>query len=539
MIGIPVLLASLILAANDDVLTEARRLIQSQDYDQAIALLAPVVEQDEAHAQAWLSYGRALQKKGQHDRALQAHAKAVSFDETQHQAMYNTGATYALKGEADKAFEWLERLRDTAEFNLTGIGVDADLASLKGDPRFDDLFPTMAEFAEPFVETTRVIHEWSGDAENAWFGWIARNIGDVDADGVNDVTTSAPALAGFAGRVDSYSGKSGELLWSVSGKEGDQLGMGIEAAGDTNADGTPDVVVGAPGAGKSYVYSGKDGAVLLSFEAAHEKENFGGKVSDVGDVDADGHGDVLVGASGNNKNGENSGRVTIYSGKDGSELLTWHGGEAGDQFGSAGGGAQGYFVIGAPGAGEGDRGRVYVYRGRSGELAFTIDPEEDDSQLGGMFVSVVGDVDADGVVDIYASDWSSNANGDGSGRIYVHSGANGKRLLTIDGEAAGDGFGIGPADAGDVDEDGHDDLIVGAWQHAGAAPSGGKVYLFSGKDGSLIRAWTGKVPGETFGFDATGMGDVDGDGAIDFLLTSAWSAIHGSRSGRMYIVSGE
>ena len=64
--------------------------------------------------------------------------------------------------------------------------------------------------------------------------------------------------------------------------------MGIEAAGDTNADGIPDVVVVAPGAGKSYVYSGKDGSVLLALEAAHENENFGGKVSDVGYVDGDG-----------------------------------------------------------------------------------------------------------------------------------------------------------------------------------------------------------------------------------------------------------
>lgn len=95
-----------------------------------------------------------------------------------------------------------------------------------------------------------------------------------------------------------------------------------------------------------------------------------------------------------------------------------------------------------------------------------------------MFVSVVGDVDADGVADVYAVDWSSNISGKGSGRIYVHSGASGKRIYAIEGESAGDGFGIGPADAGDVDGDGHDDLIIGAWQHASMAPSGGKVYLF-------------------------------------------------------------
>ena len=103
---------------------------------------------------------------------------------------------------------------------------------------------------------------------------------------------------------------------------------------------------------------------------------------------------------------------------------------------------------------------------------------------------------------------------------------------------SGDGFGIGVADAGDVDGDGHDDLIIGAWQHGAEAVSGGKVYLYGGADGSLRRTITSRVQGETFGFDATGIGDIDGDGVIDFLLTSAWSAINGGRSGRVLIVSG-
>ena len=51
-------------------------------------------------------------------------------------------------------------------------------------------------------------------------------------------------------------------------------------------------------------------------------------------------------------------------------------------------------------------------------------------------------------------------------------------------------------------------------------------------------AITGRVPGETFGFDTTNLGDVDGDGATDFLLTSAWSGINGYQSGRTYIISG-
>ena len=155
-----------------------------------------------------------------------------------------------------------------------------------------------------------------------------------------------------------------------------------------------------------------------------------------------------------------------------------------------------------------------------------------------MFVSVVGDVDADGTPDVYASDWAHDALGAFTGRIFVNSGATGEQLMVKTGEAAGDGFGIGVADAGDLDHDGYDDLIVGAWQHASQAPSGGKSYLYSGKTGDLMQVYTGVVPGETFGFDATGMGDIDGDGIADLLITSARSAINGTWTGRVFIIKG-
>jgi hypothetical protein len=55
----------------------------------------------------------------------------------------------------------------------------------------------------------------------------------------------------------------------------------------------------------------------------------------------------------------------------------------------------------------------------------------------------------------------------------------------------------------------------------------------------VLQTITGRIPGETLGFDATGVGDVDGDGVIDFLVTSSWSNVKGFRSGRMYIISGK
>ena len=62
-----------------------------------------------------------------------------------------------------------------------------------------------------------------------------------------------------------------------------------------------------------------------------------------------------------------------------------------------------------------------------------------------MFLSVVGDVNGDGMPDVYASDWSNAAKGPSTGRVYVRSGVDGHSLLTLTGETAGEGFGIGVA----------------------------------------------------------------------------------------------
>jgi hypothetical protein len=119
----------------------------------------------------------------------------------------------------------------------------------------------------------------------------------------------------------------------------------------------------------------------------------------------------------------------------------------------------------------------------------------------------------------------------------VYSGRTGERLRVFTGENAGDGFGTSPSVAGDVDGDEHADLIVGAWQYGQAAVSGGRAYLYSGIDGRLLRTFTCRIPGDTFGFDAVGLGDVDHDGIDDLLITSGWSAANGHHSGRVFVIS--
>ncbi|MBI3450677.1 MAG: FG-GAP repeat protein [Acidobacteria bacterium] len=523
---------------------EGQAKLRQGDFAGASKILEGLAGREPGNLMAWRLLGFARLKGNDSDGAIAAYGKALELSPGLPAALYNTAVAYAKKKDADHAFEWLAKARAGHRADLTGLDRDPDLAGLKDDPRFAPALTDAAYFADPFVEPVRILKEWDGEAADDQFGWIARDAGDVDRDGAHDVVTSAPTKAiggASAGRVYLYSSRSGRLLWKVDGAPGDQLGMGVEGAGDTNHDGVPDIIASAPGAGKAYIYSGADGRVLQTLTGEAKGDIFGRHVAGVGDVDHDGCADVIVGAPGNAAAGAGAGRAYVYSGKDGHTLLTLTGEGPGDSFGSTVGGAtdaRGTFIlVGAAAAGPRKTGRTYVYEALASKPSFVIDSDETGGALGAMFVSVAGDVDADGIADIYASDWQNNAKGPSSGRIYVHSGKDGHRLMTLSGETAGEGFGIGSATAGDVDGDGHADLIVGAWQYAEVAASAGRARLYSGKDGSVLATYTGRTPGDTFGFDAVGVGDVDGDGTIDLLVTSAWSGVHGYHSGRMFIVS--
>src|SRR5690348_17115041 len=213
--------------------------------------------------------------------------------------------------------------------------------------------------ASPFVEPVQILREWHGEASEDQFGWIARNIGDVDGDGIADIVTTAPthgAGGSKAGRIYVYSTGTGMLLWTADGRASDELGSGVEAAGDTNGDGIPDVVASGPsGSGIAHIYSGRDGRVLHTFNSNTPDELFGNHISGAGDVDGDGYADVIVGSPGKEGESTVAGHAYLYSGKDGHLIRALAGQRAGDRFGStvAGytAGSRSVLVIGAPGAG--------------------------------------------------------------------------------------------------------------------------------------------------------------------------------------------
>jgi FG-GAP-like repeat len=249
---------------------------------------------------------------------------------------------------------------------------------------------------------------------------------------------------------------------------------------------------------------------------------FGWAVSELRDVNGDGVTDVVVGeVDGGPKH---RGRVWVYSGRTGKLLFRRHG-RAGEQNGYAiadagdvNGDGVPDLIVGASGTSAG-HGAVYVYSGRTGRLLFRIHGERGNAAFGQFFVAGVGDVNGDGIPDVYVGDYASSNAGQAGGFAAVYSGADGALLHAWRG-AAGQGLGPGRS-AGDVNGDGVPDIVVGSYTSSDGAPGAGKVQIFSGATGRRLRTITSTTAGENLGFDAVGIGDTNGNGTPDLLVSAA------------------
>lgn len=508
----------------------------------ALLCLAP---QTTTGPQNPLPEARKLLAEGDVEGALAAYSRAAMLPRYAAPGALGAARCAARLERADLAFRYLRRAVGNGWGSRDVLATDPDLVRLKDDERYARVLPELLEGEDAFAEEgVRVLRTWKGEGAGDQYGWVTRRVGDLDGDGVCDFASTAPTANGARGRTYVISSRTGEELFRTEGAQpGARLGNSVSGEVDVNADGVDDVITGAPGSpalgGRVRVLSGKDGSVLHDLGEETPGDSFGIKVSGIEDLDGDGHAEICIGAS-----GVGAGKVVVVSGKSGEELFEIPGEAAGDQFGQSLDGSRGgghrLLAVGAPSAGPKNTGRVYVFEltAEGAERRFVVEADETGVALGTYFVTFFGDVDGDEVPDLYASDFSNSATGPSTGRVYVHSGATGEQLYTITGHAPGEGFGTTAAVCGDANGDGAADLIIGAWQHAGVARSAGKCYLHSGKDGALLTTWSCNQAHDTLGFDAIGVGDADGDGQDDYVLSSAWAIVDHGRQGRVFLVAG-
>ncbi len=475
-----------------------------------------------------------------------------------------------------------------AEILNNGVDDDCNPATLDAPPPAPFLLADATSF---------FIGDNSGDYLGAT-GTLA-SLGDVDGDGEVDL-----AVAGYrnddgnveAGAVYRFDGPYGGI-YDVGAAGTELIGEGnttytgsaLDAAGDLDGDGAPDLAVGGEGwdgpgnsRGKAYLVSGAatvgGGIATVSFArfaSQQDNELVGNSVAGVGDTDGDGNDDFLIGAPGENAAVNARGAAYLYLGPVApgdytpkvdadatvvgtqfAEQVGWWVSNAGDTDGD---GLEDV-LIGAAVAdtsGNSDNGAAFLFRGPLTGMLDTVSGSdarfdgEADGDHAATSVDGVGDWNGDGLDDVAIGAYLHDAgplSGAGAAYVAVAPFAGpldlGSAYLRMYGSSADDNLGLPVADLGDVDGDGADDLGAGASHADGGATDGGAAYLvLAGSNGVLAsteaaRKIYGANAVDSAGSGLATAGDVDHDGKGDLLVGAPLADFGGADNGVAYLVFG-
>ncbi|MEM1013323.1 MAG: dockerin type I domain-containing protein [Planctomycetota bacterium] len=283
----------------------------------------------------------------------------------------------------------------------------------------------------------------------------------------------------------------------------------------------------------------------VTITGSQPSESFGFALDGAGDVDGDGLADIIVGAVDATPNGLLSGAARVFSGLDGSLIHDFEGSTSGDQFGYSvaglgdlNGDGRSDLAIGAVDA-NGFDGTVRVHSGLTGNVLFEVDGLVSSTEGLGFSLSAAGDVNNDGTPDLVIGAVYAN---NSTGRARVVSGIDGSTLYTYDGPSLGAFFGASVSAAGDVDDDGYDDFAISAPRSTAEGFDSGRVRVYSGRTGGVLRTLDGvsygNTSGEQFGFAVDLAGDVDNDGTPDLVISAVDADINATNAGNARVFSG-
>jgi hypothetical protein len=370
---------------------------------------------------------------------------------------------------------------------------------------------------------------WSmeGDLAGAGFGFNASSAGDVNADGYDDIIVSAWRRDGEypdEGRVYVYHGspsgpEATPAWWADGGQEGSNFGVIVNGAGDVNGDGFDDAIVAAPlyddtegDVGRVWIYRGSENGLEASASWIRTGDQAGARLgttaNTAGDVNGDGYGDVVVGAKFYDGGDVDEGRAWVFhggpSGVESSPAAMLEVDASGARFGSVGGGAgdvnaDGYddVIIGASHYGdtavldeETFEGRAFLFNGSGSgvETEYSWSYESDQAfaylSAGHRSIGGAGDVNEDGIDDLVVGAYGFRTTRTVEGRVWVFHGSASGPSTDPDwgksGLATDEGLGILAASAGDTNGDGISDLLMGASDHNDEHTDEGRAIVFYG-----------------------------------------------------------